>query len=134
MKPRPLYHTEEMDTHSVWWQSWTRANLRQDLLITDADGIVRTRKGKLIVFELKTLGAKVTTQQSVTYQILHYCLTRCNGDSIPININGFNTNTTLDYQGVYFITFENTNFNNGLVYVNGVQSSEEQVIHLLNLE
>ena len=133
MTPRPLYHAEQMDTHSVWWQSWTRANLKQDLLITDADGIVRTRTGKMLVFELKTMGATVTTQQSITYQILNYCLTRCNNESIPININGYTTTTTLDFRGIYFITFENTTFEDGNVFLNGVLSCEEEIIKLLNL-
>ena len=38
-----------------------------------------------------------------------------------------------DFKGVYFIKFEKTSFNDGKVYLNGKESSEDEIIKKLSL-
>ena len=118
-----------------YWHNWTKSNLpKNDFYITDIDNCIRSKSGDFIIIELKRYSQPMSTSQKITYNLLNKVLEDANGKSYPININGFNTTTTLSYKGFYLIQFERTSFEDGKVYVNGVESSEMEVINLLSFQ
>ncbi len=127
---------KEIGEHSpdAYWQNWTKQNLGNDIYITDIDNCIRSKDGQVIIVELKRYAATMPTSQRITYNLLSRILQDANGKTYPININGYNTTTTIDFRGFFLIQFERTSFEDGRVYVNGIEKTEKQVIDLLSFK
>jgi len=103
--------------------------------VTDVDLVLRTRDGKIMLVEVKRRGAKVKPAQAVTYRILDAALRTLNGRRITIMAgDGQNITLTVDYKGIHLLTFENTTFENGNAWFDGVLVTADQVARILSME
>lgn len=115
-----------------YWQNWTKKKLGNNIYITDIDNCIRSKNGDIIIIELKRWASIMSTSQKITYNLLSKILQDASGKTYPININGFNTTTTINFIGFFLIQFERTSFEDGKVYLNGKESSEKEIIQLLS--
>jgi len=90
--------------------------------ITDLDFILFNWKTRKMMFvETKTRGAYIKKNQQVIFNLLH-----------TTTLNGINF-TDWEYLGFHTIIFENTFFNDGKVYWDNVETTEEELILKLTI-
>jgi len=104
---------------------WMRENLpdsKTGQSITDLDFIIFNWKSKKLMFvESKTRGAQIKINQSVIFHVLHQA-----------TLNGVKF-TDWEYLGFHTIIFENTFFDDGKVYWDNVETTEEEIIKNLSI-
>lgn len=109
-------------TRSLEFSQWIRKNLpdsQTGYMVSDIDFILYNYKTKKIaIVEVKTNNKIISTWQRRLLEFVSSCIR--NGKP-----------SDYDYLGLYIIRFEKTNFNDGKVYLNGEESSEEQIRKIL---
>lgn len=123
------------------WKEWTHKHLASSDVcwISDLDSVIRTRKGCIIIVEIKRKNADVPYWQQITYGMIAAALKYAEGQelshpSLPSFMNGV---TLTKFEGVAEIIFENTSFEDGVVWfsLNGEkhrQITEAELINILS--
>jgi hypothetical protein len=114
---------------------WTSRNLPdcKSFFVSDIDMVVRNRAGCLQLVEIKKKGVKyMRPPQAITYQIIDAGLQAINGQLVTVTTGTWTTKVPVIYFGHHLLTFENTTFENGNVFWNGDQVTEQEVIDLLS--
>lgn len=122
------------DTYLMDWIGKNLPSAKSGFTATDLDLIVRDKSGRIMLIETKRRLADMKEHQRITFQILHEALKRLNGETI--NVKAFNSkmNIKVDYRGFKLIQFENTSFEDGSVFVNGVETDEDGIRRLLSFQ
>lgn len=123
----------------AYLMDWTSTNLpsNKDYFITDVDLVIRDVRGNtenLMLIEVKRRKAKAKLHQQSTLSILHRAITyglKAKGNTI-ICQNGITHK--LNFCGCHVLTMEGTTFENGRIYWDNIEITEEQLIKLLSFE
>ena len=111
------------------WKQWTHDNLAssKNLWVTDIDTMLRSRNGCFVLVELKCQGVNVPTWQRLTYGILATLLKNAEGTILKKNEYLKYDMEVKHFCGVAELVFEKTWFDDGKVYLNGEESTEEEI-------
>ena len=91
-------------------------------MVTDLDFLLYNYKTKKIMFmEVKTRHCELKRWQKIIFRNLHNWVKK-----------GIDEDWT--YQGYHLIQFENTNFEDGKVFFDYIESNEEKIIKILSLK
>ena len=108
------------------FSNWIRENLpnpKQGMTVTDLDFIFNDYKQKKILLaEIKTRNAPIKTHQRKTFEVLHKAL-----------LKGFK-DEDYTYCGTHLIQFENTNPEDGEIYINGLLVTRFEFIAFLSFK
>jgi hypothetical protein len=117
------------------WKEWTLENLpsSKNYWVTDIDSFIRSRNGCFVIIEIKRQNAEVRTWQRLSLCIIADLLHKSEGETIqPSEINGLEFPIKIKhFCGIQEIVFEKTWFDDGKVFLNGKESSEEEIIYHL---
>ena len=118
------------------WQNWTKQNLPNSrYYITDIDNVIRSSDGQIMLLEIKSFGATMTTSQRAPIAILHKAMEQLNGQTIEILAGATNITQKVDYKGSYCITFTGAEGDfSKPVFCNSVLITEYQLINLLSFQ
>ena len=109
--------------HDLYFSRWVRSNLRDsydNFRVYDIDFIMWDKKTKEVrLLELKSNGADVRPDQKMMLQM--FAETFKNGMA-----DGWK------FKGVHLIQFEKNTFDDGKVFLNKVEISEDKLIKFLN--
>ena len=107
------------------FSTWIRENLPDSVsgfMVSDIDFYIYNYKKKIhALVEVKTRNAPVKTWQKIMYENL------CKWIKEGSEKDGWL------FKGLYIITFENTNFEDGICYLNNNVISESELIEILSL-
>lgn len=126
--------TNFVPSADVKLSDWIRTNLPscKDFFVTDIDFVLRSRKGCMMVIEKKCRMATIPNAQRVTLQIVHFALQLANNKKAPVKINGKKFYQKVMFKGSYLLQFENTFFDDGKVYFDGEEVTEQELINILS--
>lgn len=115
---------EYTNKRDLTFSGWIRKNLPDSslgFLVSDIDFFIFNKtKKKALILEVKTRGGDIKDWQVKMYK----------------NINSWIKKGIADdwqWLGVHLLQFENTNFNDGKVYLDRVEKTEKEIIEFLSL-
>lgn len=106
------------------FSGWIRKNLpdsKLGFLVSDIDFFIYNKtKKKALILEVKTRGGDIKDWQAKMYKNINFWIKKGIDD---------------DWQwlGVHLLQFQNTNFNDGKVYLDRVEKTEKEIIEFLSL-
>ena len=107
------------------FNEWVRKNLPSSatgFLASDLDFILFNYKTRnIMLLEIKTRGKELKTWQSILFNNLDKWLKR-------------GIDSDWEYHGFNYITYEKTNFNDGDVFFNGKEITEDELRSILSFE
>ncbi len=112
--------------------NWTRENLpdAKDFWVSDADLIIRDRKNRLMIIEVKRHKGTMSHSQRTTYLILDALARQGHGTRLKLRDGRI---MPFKYAGFFLLQFEKTGFNDGRAYIDGRVMSEKEIIDLFSL-
>ena len=115
---------EITNTRDLTFSRWIRNNLPDSstgLIVSDLDFILCNYKNKkLMLLEIKTRNAELKTWQSILFSNIDRWIKK-------------GIDADWEYKGFHCLKFENTFFNDGRAFLDGHETTEEELIYLLSI-
>jgi hypothetical protein len=115
---------EYSNDRDLTFSKWIRENLPDStsgFMVSDIDFFIYNFKTKkAMILEVKTRGADVKTWQKIMYKNINRWIKK-------------GIDNDWQWLGVHLLQFENTYFNNGKVWFDREETTEQKVIKLLSL-
>ena len=116
---------EKTGTRDLTYNGWVRNSLPDSntgFIVSDIDFYMYNwKKMTHLMVEIKTRNSPLVNWQKIMY------------NNLSKWIKEGSKKEGWDFKGFFFIKFENTFFNDGKVYLNEKESSEEEIIKVLSL-
>lgn len=114
--------------------NWTNRNLPDKKLffVTDIDMVLRNREGDLMLVEVKRQKAEPSPSQRRTLKVLDRLIKdglRFNNGEISIDGHEM----PINYHGLHLLQFERSTFEDGKVFFDREEVSEEKLVSILKL-
>ena len=117
--------------NSDYLKNWTKKKLPNNgFFITDIDLFIRSKYGCFMIVEIKCKNSKLKTPQKISYEMLDYFGQELNNSKFNSKTLGFPI--SVQYHGTHVLKFENTSFEDGKVYWDGNETTEEDVIKIMS--
>ena len=113
---------------------WIGRNIsdKYSFYVTDVDLVIRNRQGAIMLIEVKRKGAAVKRHQRTTLFLLDSMIRAALRSQTTFKADGYTITPT--YYGLHLVTFANTTFENGAVYFDRDQVTEEELAALLSFD
>lgn len=100
--------------------------------ITDIDMILRNSRNQMMIIEKKCKMKEPSAAQSITYQMLHGLIMQAN-KSGPIHLPKFIMDKWT-YYGYHLLQFENTSFDDGKVYFDHREVTQDELVKIMSFD
>ncbi len=113
---------------------WIGRNLpaKQSFFVTDVDLVLRDRRGRLMLLEVKRKGAPVKRHQRTTLHLLDKLIRAGIEAREVFDVGGIEIRP--QYYGLHLVTFQNTTFEDGKVYFDRQPVTEEELARILSFK
>lgn len=130
----------EQHLSDLAFKQFTSENLpsgKDGFYITDIDGVIRDKKGNLMLIEKKCRNQKSSTCQNITLQVLNYLLElgyrACSG-KVPISIDGQAKIIPIHYHGTHLLQLSHNDFEDSIFKFDGRLVSRSELIDIMSFK
>lgn len=120
------------DPYLMDWMSQHLPGAR-NYFVTDVDLVIRNRQGCMMIVEVKRKGAKLKPHQRNTLAIIDTLIRagiQMTGNTIAVD----GMPIPVYYVGYFTLTLEGTTFEDGRIFFDGHEVSEQQLITILSMD